>query len=212
MTAIGVVASSVVTAVCTDLLQEPFTNLSAWTLVPTASVQTGRTGTGLRCVGNNDRATYTFAGSANEYATVGFAWRTNTTSAGQRFVAELWSDANTVRQVHLRYNGTTAQTLSVYLGPTALATSSTGLIPVNTYAYIEMQTRLHDTLGSVIVRVNGTPVITLTNINTNNAAGIATGYDALQLATALSGVTCLWDDLYLSVGSGCAFQGDHTIP
>lgn len=207
--ALRALESYVPAVACTDILQEPFTNLSAWTIMAgTPSVQTGRTGTALRCVGATDRVAYPFA--ANDYVTVGFAWRTNTTSANVRFVAELFSDANTVRHVNLRYNGTTAQSLSVFRDSTLLGTSATGLIPINTYAYIEMQTFLHDTLGAVTVRVNGTPVVALTNVDTKNAG--TTGFDAVQLDTNLSGVTSLWDDLYISVGSGCPFQGDHTIP
>lgn len=207
----GIMASSVVTAVCTDVLQESFTSLAAWSNVGgSATLQAGRTGTAVQCAGAAARVDYSLAANAHEYITIGFAWQTVTSNVAAREVCQLYGDSNTSRHLRLVYNGTTAQTLSVLRDTTTLDTSSTGLIPVNTYAYIEIQARLHDTLGSVTVRVNGTAVITLTNVDTRNGGTVAT-FDTVRLTTAVSGLTNRWDDLYISVGSGCAFQGDHAI-
>lgn len=202
--------SQTIVGPCTPVLREPFDNLAAWTVAGTSSIVTGRTGTALNCTGATDAGYYSLAANASATVTVGFAWRTNTTNAAAREVCQLWGDSNATRHVRLVYNGTTAQTLTVFRDVVTLGTSSTGLIPVNTWAYIEMQVLLHATLGSVTVRVNGTAVITLTNVNTSNG-GTVPKFDTVRLTTAVSGLTNLWDDLYLTVGSGCAFQGDQVI-
>ena len=213
----GIVASSVVTAVCTNVLQEPFNNFTdaPWnpTVGPATISASGRTGTACQCTGTIARAEYNLnnSGSANATVTVGFAWRTNTTSTTARRVCELWSDSNSIENIRLVYNGTTARSFSVVRAPsTTLGTTATGLVPVNTWAYIELQVYLHDTAGTVILKVDGTERLNLTGQDTRTST-VGTVVDSLRLTTAVSGHTNLWDDLYLSAGSGCTFQGDHTI-
>ncbi len=213
MTSVGVMASSV-NILGTDVLLEPFDNLTAWTSLGAPSIQaTGRTGNCLQCAGATARVDYLLASNANAYVTTGFAWQTLTTSTAQRVVAELWSGSNTQPQVRLLYNGTTAQTFTVYRGTgttNPLGTSSGVTVAVNTWAYIELQARLHDTLGSIEMRINGTTVINLTGIDT--LTNTDTTFDALHLTTALGGLTSRWDDLYITVGPGATFKGSITIP
>jgi hypothetical protein len=212
MSSVGIVASSV-NILGTDVLLEPFNDLTAWTTTGSPSIVAGRTGTALRCSGATDVALYALAANANEYVTVGFAWRTNTASTSARVVCELWSGGGANAQVRLQYNGTTAQTFTAYRGAgtlNPLGTSSGATVAVNTYAYLELQVRFHDTLGSVVMRINGTTVINLTNVDTKTNAD--TVLDTLRITTALGSHINLWDDLYITVGAGAAFKGDITIP
>ena len=173
----------------------------------------GRTGNALSITGaSTNFVVYTIpAPNESDLVTIGFAWRTNTTSASTRDIFSLYSDSGATRHARLVYQGTTNQSLSAARDTSTLATSATGLIPVNTWAYIEAQIKLGDAPnGYFVVRVNGTQVINATGIDTKNA-GTKTVFDRLRLTTALSGVTNLWDDLYLTMGAG-TFKGDITVP
>jgi hypothetical protein len=103
--------------------------------------------------------------------------------------------------------------LSVTRGATTVATSSVSVLPgtLNTWYYVEAQIKIHDTAGIANVRVNGTDVITASGLDTRPSTGSAL-YEQLWLATQYAGATHQYDDLYISTGSGCSFQGDHVVP
>src|SRR5204862_3050679 len=84
---------------------------------------------------------------------------------------------------------------------------------VNTWYYIEWQIKLHDTTGFTSVRINGVQMFNVTNVDTKNA-GTKTTYDRVRLndATANSGVSLWFDDLYITTGAGATFKGSITIP
>lgn len=210
---VGIVASSVVIPSGVDVLMEPFNNFTfaPWTLTGTPTIVAGRTGTAASILGTANRADYSLAANESDYVTIGFAWRTNTVTTNIREVVLLYSNTNTIQQARLIYDGTTAQTLTYRTPAAVLGTSSTGLIPVNTWAYVELQARIHATAGTVVVRVNGSEVLNLSGVNTNNATGDGL-IDTVRLFPNSTGVTNVYDDLYLTVGSGAAFKGDHTIP
>jgi hypothetical protein len=92
---------------------------------------------------------------------------------------------------------------------TVIGTSTTGVITAATWKYVEVQAKLHDTTGTVIVRVDGTERINLPTVDTKNA-GTKTVFDAVIIASS-SGVTSLFDDLYVATGAGQAFLGDTPI-
>jgi hypothetical protein len=187
------------------VLTEPFNNFTAapWVLGGTPTIVTGRTGTGAS-IGPSALATYALS-VPTEYLTVGFAWRISSAAAGLRFIFELLSNAGATLQCRLMHNSNGA--LDFQRGSLTIGSSATGLIVTNTYYYIEVQVRLHDTLGSVVVRRNGTPVLTLTNVDTR-VTGTAM-FDRLRLGTQTSGATAIYDDLYLR--DDAVFQGDPTV-
>lgn len=217
MTSVGIMASSVVTAVCTDVLQERFNDFTtnSWTVGTNTAIVAARTGNGARATGVETGSAgfmrYTIPSiSQSANITVGFAFRVSNAS-GTRAMFRLESDNATT--VHIYVQVLTDGTVQIRLGAggTILAASAAGVIPINTYVYVELQAVLHDTAGAVTLRVGGTQVAAATGIDTKNA-GTKTVFDTLCLLAPASGINNIFDDLYISTGAGCAFQGDHTIP
>jgi hypothetical protein len=211
---VGIIASSVVESAITDVLMEPFNNYTdaPWTLNGSPPIVAGRTGTAASFTGASTRADYVLGAHENATVTVGFAWRTNTTSTTQRHVLQMFSDDNATQHNRLLYNGTTSQSFTLELGAAVavLGTTTTGLVPVNTWAYLELQIFLHDTAGTVVFRVNGTERLNLTGLDTRNF-GVKTVYDTIRIGPLAAGHTSLYDDLYITVGAGAPFKGDITI-
>lgn len=123
------------------------------------------------------------------------------------------SAANTSVGINLKSDGSVA----VYRVSTLLGTSAPGVIsPVNTWNYIEAKVVCHATTGAVEVRVNGVSVLTLTNVNTDQAA---TGYHSF-VQFGSSGTTpgnagnCKYSDFYLLDTTGARnvdFLGDSKV-
>jgi hypothetical protein len=92
-------------------------------------------------------------------------------------------------------------------------------LPVNAFVFIEMKVAIHPSAGTVTVRVNEFPVITLTGQNTS-ATGAA-AWDNILLGNSensgqsLGGNSHSYDDLYVLDGSGGApandFLGDVRV-
>jgi hypothetical protein len=192
----------------TNVLSEPFDNLTAWALTGTPTVVAGRTGTAVQITNNaTTAASYNIAAPAqSDYITVGFAFRITDPSGAalQRDIIKFNSDAGATNHNKLSYQG---PTLGFFRGGTLLGTA-TYTFTQNVWYYIEIQARLHDTAGSAVVRINGTPVITVPTADTKNA-GTKTVYDQIQLMVSqASSLTNQWDDLYLLTGSGAPLRGD----
>lgn len=213
MTSVGIMASSVVTAVCTDVLSEPFDNFALWTITSNCTIVTGRTGTGCSIVGSGATqfAVYSIPG-ANEsaYLMIGFAFRISN-ATGTRTMFRLSSDGDTTTHifVHIPTDGSVVIRNGGGSGP-ILATAPAGTIPINTYVYVEFAAYLHATAGYVTMQANGTQVAAATNVATKTS-GTKTTFDAVRLLGPNSGITNIYDDLYISTGAGCSFKGDQTI-
>jgi hypothetical protein len=199
-------ASSVVTGV--DELLENFTSVAEWTGAAITSVAGGRTGNAGNLSGSSNGTYAITAPNQGSYATVGFAFKTSNIVT---IVRPLFSfrDGSANDQITLRTETTGALTI---LSGTAvvLGTSAAGLIAAATWNYVEVQTFIHATLGSVVVRVNGTSVITLTGVNTQSVA--ANTVAQLFLRGPGTGQSTQFDDLYLTMGPGATFKGSITIP
>lgn len=202
----GIMASSVNVAAgpCTDVRQEPFNNLSAWS--GSGSIVTGRTATGVQTTSG---LTYTIAApSRSDTITVGFAIKFPTMTVDNHIVA-LYGDSGATMHVLLDF----ASGGSIYawrgFNAAYLGNTIAGLVTLGAWAYVEVQTKMHDTTGFVTIRVNGTTVLTLANVDTKNG-GTGTVFDTVLMNGGIN--AAILDDLYISTGSGCAFQGDHTIP
>ncbi len=77
--------------------------------------------------------------------------------------------------LHVRVTNTASGAIAVYRNASnLLGTSAAGLLPINTWVYLEFQVTCHDTAGAVTVKADGVTVLTLTNVDTRNA-----GADAL---------------------------------
>jgi len=209
MSSAGIMASAVVAA-GTDVLLENFTSVTDWTGGMT-SVAGGRSGNAGQLTGSNVAA-FTL-GAANESATVAVGLAHKLSSiAVINTVLGLTSDTNAT--IHTTVAVNTSGALVVLRGSAggfALYTSAAGLIAVNTWNYIELKATLHDTAGAIELRLNGTSLSgPMTGLDTKNA-GTKAVYDTLRLTNS-SGVTSLFDDLYLTVGASAAFKGDITVP
>jgi hypothetical protein len=210
-------ASAVSTGVCTDVLAEPFNDFTtnSWTNT-SSTIVTGRTGNAAQTAGSTAKAAYNI-GAINQLdtITVGFAWRfTDANPTNQRDVVIFRSDAGATLHNKLIVNNSGGFGLiGVTRNLTTVANNNTlSSFVQNTWYYIEVQITLHDTAGAVIMRVNGSQVINAGALDTKNA-GTKTVYDQITIGpTGNAAFTGQYDDLYMSVGSGCGFKGDHTIP
>ena len=192
-----------------DVLTEPFDNLAAWTVGGGApTIVTGRTGTAATATGTTDRLDYNIP-AAGQFDTVvaGFAWQRSGAATAVRSICELYSDNGVGLHNKLTFQPTT-NTLAFTRGVSPIASA---VIPLaaGTWFYIELRARLHDTAGSVTVRVNGVDVINVAGLDTRNG-GTKAVYDQLRLLCGTSAAVALWDDLYLSTGPLSVFKGDPT--
>lgn len=210
---VGIIASSVVTAACTNLLQEPFTNFTTngWNQSGTPSIVTGRNGNAASTNANADFVWYPL-GTANENDTItcGFAWR-STLVVDQKVIA-LGSDSAATMHVTLLFqNVANGGRIICYRGDgtALLGQTGTGQVTASTWYYIEIKAKLHDSTGTVVINKNGSEVLNLTAQDTKNA-GTKTVFDSVRIRGTTGNVQDV-DDLYISVGSGCSFQGDHAI-
>jgi len=200
------------------VLHEPFNHLGRWTNSG-ATIVPGRNGTAVQASGTTAYAQYSIAGPS-DVLTVGFAWRyTDIGNTLEHTVARFYGDAGATRHAALnilpRQGSSAWGVIGVYTGSGAFLLASVNTaapLVQNTWYYIEMQIKLHDTTGFVTVRLDGTQVIAVTNIDTKNG-GTGTTYDRVRLGETGAGpLVNQYDDLYLSTGAPCTFQGDHVEP
>lgn len=78
-------------------------------------------------------------------------------------------------------------------GSTVLGQSFDGAWPDGEAKFLELKVVIHDTAGSVLVKVNGTTLINVTGVDTRNGTSALVGTAELWAA---QGVTW-WDDIYI---------------
>ena len=197
---------------CVEVLEEPFNNLSQWTLVATnPTIVSGRTGTAVQVTGSTGRADYTIPSSKrSQYYTIGFAWRF-TVAGGDPRIFSLWSDGNTIEHIRVIYNGTGTGSVAVTRGGTNLGTTIAGVVTINTWHFIELQVGIHDT-GSVILKIDGVERVNIPSIDTMTTPGGATNIvDTIRLGPQLVTLINQYDDLYITSGASCAIRGDAPL-
>jgi hypothetical protein len=203
--AVGVsVAASGTIPACTDVLREPFDNLTAWTTSGSPTIVSGRTGSAVS-VSDASTVTYAIAAPAqSHYITVGFAFRCTSRSA-QSEIVRLLISGTWENRLTLNTNGS----VSFYQPDGLLTTSATDLVVADTWYYVELQYRhANAPNGTVIARINGSNILNSGGIDTLSA--IATP-NQLQF-NSTTGITHLYDDVYLSTGVDCLFRGSITVP
>ena len=186
-------------------------NYGSWTGIDTA-------------YGRNGRGGYFESGAnlgynipvADQHDTLvwGFVYRsTQAHNSGSGNIFGFFSDAGATQHIRLAWNVNTYD-LNLSYGPTNAGVIFTA-IPGYWY-YIEVKAKLHDTLGTIEVRVNGTTVYSATNVDTKNG-GTKTVFDHLRLSTSNISPTRRinhMDDMYLLNGAGSVnndFLGDIAI-
>lgn len=197
----------------TTVLLENMDSVTDWTTAGTAgATRTSWTGYGYRPAAVST-STLTYAipgGSESDTIIVGSAQTIPTLSA-TRTVFELRSDAGVTQ--HITVNVTATGVVEVRRGTisgTVLASSAAGVVTAAAWFYVEAKVKLHDTTGSVEVRVNGVQVIApTTGLDTKNA-GTKTTFDAVRLVGSNT-PQFTYDDVYIVTGTDAAFLGVQRV-
>jgi hypothetical protein len=179
--------------------------LKKWTSGTNAAMSTGRLGVG-QCAAWTTNAAGVSKSIPSVPATiiVGFAVNCTALDIGNGFLG--LSDASNTR--HLTLTMTAAGEINVYRGAlaTLLGTTSGADLSASEWNYIEIKATIHDTTGSVIVRVNNVAVLTLTNVDTRNAGTAVVGI--ITTINRGTGITTYFDDLYVCDTAGSAPNND----
>lgn len=204
MTSVGVMASGVVSGApsAVPFFTENFDDVSEYTTI-TPTLRTGRTGIAGAITGSSQAVYAIPSGNQTDSITIGF-WLQVATLTANRVVLVLATDGNTINQMTMLVR--TDGTVEVRIGGTVgalVASSSAGTIVAGTWTYIELQIKMHDTVGFVVLSINGAVVSSALNIDTK-VASTKTVYDTVQLSGAGTGVTNKFDDLYIASDGGAA--------
>lgn len=191
------------------VLVEPFDNLNNWTTVGTTIVPGGRTGNCANMTGTLGACNYYLPAAAeSDTMILGFAWQTPALSTGAHTIVVFRSDSGTIQHNYIRTDNTGA--LGVYSGPGVLypgGSYAAGIVP-GTWYYLEYRSKLHDTLGTAELWLNGVKVINLSALDTKNG-GVKTTYDNVYLIrpSGSTSLTNLYDDLYIKTGPTAVVTG-----
>jgi hypothetical protein len=195
------------------VLTEPFDNLTGWTTAGTTSSVTGRTGNAAQCNGSSGEVSKALS-TSDAYATIGVAFYMVNTATNYYDPSIITLYQGTTPQVAVAMVGNSASGFSITRGDgnaNFLAATTAGAMSglTSQWNYLELQARIHATLGFVTLRLNGVVAASATNVNTVN--GGTAVVDKVSVGCGAPSQVLKFDDLYVSLGSGCSFQGDHTI-
>jgi hypothetical protein len=109
-------------------------------------------------------------------------------------------DNNTTTHITFQISAT-GQVIALR-GATELGRSDPNTIIEDVPAYIEYKVTLSDTVGAVVVKVNGATVLNLAGIDTKNA-GTAVTLDTVKWGASSSSLHYI-DDIYIANGAGAA--------
>jgi hypothetical protein len=188
-----------------------------WTALNNMSVTSGgRTGLKAFLQDNSDSSMRRTVQAAEEHATfiVGSAFNLGS-SYNAANVLGFYSDTMATAHVWLGVDANNAIVIRRGDG-TVLGTSAANTLTPGTWAYIEIKVVLGDgTSGSVVVRVNGVAVLTLTGIDTKNG-GTKTVFESVGYfaSSGPTGTVYSVDDFYLCNGAGSInndFLGDCSV-
>jgi hypothetical protein len=189
---------------------------------PSTASSRNAAGNGLPMTAANARAMRKFSASEEDDLIIaGVAYKpTAFNTTGLNVIFQLLSDDGAT--IHLTIGHTAAGKIRVtrgdFNGTTLGDEAGTTFSALNSYKQIEVKARLHDSTGSVEVRVDGntTPVINLSSQDTKNG-GTKTVFDAIYLRGNLStanGGQGQFDDFYVcneQSGTNNDFLGDVVV-
>lgn len=189
----------------------------------------GRNGNGMRIVNGGSNRWRKQLRAADEHATliVGRAFNKSGGSAGDSSawvgggaaygnVFAFVSDSGATCHISVqRANGNQIIVTRGYMNGTVLATYTVTPITYTDWYYFEAKCVLHDSAGSVEVKLNGVTIINLTGIDTKNG-GTKAVFDSIGIGPAqtLNNVHDVVDDLYICNGAGSYnndFLGDVAV-
>lgn len=168
-----------------------------------ARIATGRTGQG----GYLDWPAHTWIMTFDAQPTwiVGRAFKCYVTTAEQQVCRVM--NGNT-ELCALNWGGTGA--VFMRIGGSVVMTTPAGMVPANTFHYVEFKVTLHPTAGSAAIQIDGVPIVSISGVPTS-ASG-TTG-DNIRINWLGDGGNII-DDLYVLDGSGSRlndFLGDVSV-
>lgn len=177
---------------------------TSFTSAPEASIA-GMSGNCYRHIsGNNLLRANLAAAEEDDMMIIGSRFRTDTAWGPTHGLYQFLSDAGATGHVTICVDviaGKIVARRGSQAG-TILGESALGLIAANETHYIEAKVVLHDSTGSVVVRLDNQVVLNLTGIDTKNA-GTKTVFDTLfAFSWGISGASCWQDDIYMVNGLG----------
>jgi hypothetical protein len=180
------------------LLNDPCENFTfgPWTTGGAAAIVAALHANGFSIPsGTTNTATYDIAaGSQTDTISVGFNIKWSALSPSITTVIRLLSDAGVTVHNTLSADNTGALYVTRSTAP-GIVSSAAGLIVTGTWYYVELTVKLHDTAGTVTLRLNGAVVASGTGLDTKNA-GTKAVYDSLQFRGGTSQAFIV-DDVYI---------------
>jgi hypothetical protein len=174
-----------------------------------ATIDVARNGNGIALANNGTGPMMAIPAYAeSDTLTVGVAVKYPLVPVGAE-VLSLWSDSGATQHNTLQVNNNGS--ISIRRSSVTLGTSPTGIVVANTWAYIELQIKLHDSAATARIRLNGVDRLNIGGLDTKNA-GTKTVYDRIRLGlNSAIGTSSLHDDFYLMTGTGDSFLGDIKV-
>ena len=177
--------------------------------VSTIAVAPGRYQKCIRCVGTQNVVYRPRAAQEADTITMGFAFRWAIPAGSNCTLVTVQSDSGATSHNSLILLPTGAIVFT--RGSTTAQTSAASLVTPGVWHHLEVQFKLHDTLGTCTVLLNGATVLTFGPSDSKNA-GTKTVYDTIWFPIS-SGHTVELDDLYICMAPTTPdpFLGDITV-
>lgn len=173
----------------------------------TSSISASGARTGSRCFGPASSGTTTISppGLSAAHVFIGFAWFQAGFAATNCFRLQEGSTA------HVGVGVDATGHITIYGVAGTVVATSTAIFPTSAYAYLEIEANIADSGGTVVVKVDGTSVVSFTGDTKNGGTGVI---DTIRFS-AVSGVTCRIDDMYILDSAGSSpfntFLGDVAV-
>lgn len=134
---------------------------------------------------------------------MGFAYKHGGSGTGT--LVHFTSGSATQTSLYLNWNGL----LEAYRGTITSLALATEPLRVGTWNYIDVKVVLHDSTGSIQVRLNGQDIINETNIDTKYSSGTFK-YGSVSIEAFERGA---WDDIYIydDTGGTPSLQGSRAV-
>lgn len=178
---------------------------TAWTLT-NATLGTGRSGNGVvSSVGTNGRAETGITPTLGPII-AGFAVKPVSSSAGAIGALANGTSAN----IGLNRNGAGGIDVFRFAVGTIIASTAAGVLPAGAWSYVEVKATSHASTGTVVVRVNGIQVLSLTGQNTGGT--LINNFMVGHVNNTLLGNA--YDDVYIADTTGSVnndFIGDVIV-
>lgn len=187
-----------------------------WTTFTGSVGGTGRTGSRAQFANNSSLGRKAVA-TADEHATMilGCAFKALNSGTTCVDLISFFSDSAGTTHISIHQNPVNGLIIArnTWGQATVLGTTDPDVLIPNVFVYLEVKVVLHDTTGSVVIKVDGATVMNLTNIDTKNA-GTKAVLEGVAFSTIQTGVLFDVDDVYLCNGAGSVnntFLGDCSV-